>query len=93
MSSDIVRRFTTGAPERAHARNLDAHDRQVELAEEKVAGIGQVTGRATFEIMKIGLLRREAKRIAPEDSELFDLIAVAGSVGMAEVIGRLGQGR
>lgn len=91
MPGEITRWLTTSAVERQHSRELDVVTRRTSLAEEQVAGIGQVTKRATFEAMQVNLLRGKAEQIAPDGAELYAMIAVAGAVEMTQVIAHMSR--
>jgi hypothetical protein len=86
VSGELIRWLNTTPAERQQDRALDAVDYAVELAEARVAGINRVTQRAMFETMRTHLLKQQAERIAPDGSELYTMIAVAGAVESVRVI-------
>lgn len=87
MPGEITRWLNgTAAVDRRHNRDLDAIERNTELAEARVQGINQVTRRAVYETMLTGLVRQKAEQLAPDSAELYALIAVAGAVASTEVV-------
>lgn len=63
------------------------------MAEQQVAGINRVTQRALYETMLTSELRKKAEELAPDGAELYAMIAVAGAVESAKVIGSLNSSR
>lgn len=51
-----------------------------------MAGINRVAQRAMFETMMTGLIRREAERIAPDQTEVYAMISMAAGMGSVRVI-------
>jgi hypothetical protein len=86
MPGELTRWLNTSPAERQQDRALGAVDHAVELAEVRVAGINRVTQRAMFETMRTHMLKQQAEHIAPDGSELYTMIAVAGAVESARVI-------
>lgn len=87
MSNEVARWFSgTSAVTRQHDRALTAVDHATELGEAWIDGINRVTQRAMFETMRTQMLQQQAERIAPDGSELYAMIAVAGAVQSARVI-------
>lgn len=86
MSGEIARWLATGSIERQRNRELDAVDHATELAEARVDGVGRVTQRAMFETMRVHMLKKQAEALAPDGAELYTMIAIAGAVGMAQVV-------
>lgn len=74
------------APERQHTKALVALDRRTEPADEEVAGIAKVEGRAHYEKMKASLLRREAMRLDPDGADEYRMISLASTMGMINLI-------
>ena len=68
-------------------QELDYIDHRVEVAEAQVTGINRVAQRATYETMLVGLVRREAERVAPDQAEALAAISFAAAVGTVQVIG------
>jgi hypothetical protein len=93
MSGEITRWLTTSAPARQHSSELAALDRRTELAEELLASIGWLQGRAVGEQLKVGLVAREAARLDPDGAEHYALLRAAGTYGMLNVIDRHSRGR
>lgn len=93
MPSNHPARWFPNAVERQHSRDLAALDRRSELAQGELASLGQLEARATFEKMKAGALRREAKRLDPDGAEHYDMISAAATVAMVNVIERFSRGR
>ena len=81
------------AAERQQGKDLAALDQRSELAQEEVASLGRLEARAHFEKMKAGLLRREAERIMPGAAEEYDMISLASTMAMINVIDRFSRGR
>lgn len=93
MNGDVTRWRSASAPQRQHNRDLAALDRRTELAEELLASIGRLQGRAEIEQLKVGLLAREATRLDPDGAEHYALIRAAGTYGMVNVIDQHSRGR
>lgn len=91
--NELVHWLTASTPERQHSRELATLDRRTDLAEELLASIGRVQGRAVVEQLKVGLVAREATRLDPEGAEHYALLRAAGTYGMANVIERHSRGR
>ncbi|MGI9003009.1 MAG: hypothetical protein ACR2GH_15345 [Pseudonocardia sp.] len=91
--NELMHWLTASTPQRQHNKDLAALDRRTDLAEELLASIGQVQGRAVVEQLKVGLLAREATRLDPEGAEYYALLRAAGTYGMASVIDRHSRGR
>jgi hypothetical protein len=86
MAGELTHWLTTSPLERQRGRELDAVDHATELGEARVEGINRVTQRAMFETMRTHMLKQQAEQIAPDGSELYTMIAVAGAVESARVI-------
>ncbi len=84
-------RLLQSTDQRQRSRELEAVSHEAELAQEKEAGIGLVTKRATFEAMQIAQLQEHAQKVAAYGAELYAMLAVAGTLEMANVIARLGR--
>lgn len=91
MPGELARWLSTTPADRQHRRDLNAVDRNTDLAEAQVYGLARVQSRAMFTTMQVNALRMEAERIAPEGAELYAMIAVAGAVEMTNVISRMNR--
>ena len=90
-NNEIVPYSTASPTVRSHRRDLARMAREAEKAEAKIEDIGRVTKRAMVETLNTNLVRTEAERIAPEGAEQYAMLAVAGTVEMAQVIARLNR--
>jgi hypothetical protein len=84
--TELARLLTETPSNREQRRALARITRDGELAEEKIETIGRVTQRAMVETLNTNLVRAQAERIAPEGAEQYAMLAVAGTVEMAQVI-------
>ena len=78
---------------REQRRELEQLQHSADLAEAQVAGINRVTKRAMYETTLTSVLRARAEQIAPDGAELYAMIATAGAVESARVIGDMNQRR
>jgi hypothetical protein len=86
MTFEVSRYRAPTDVERRYAAELDASYHRAEVSEAEVAGVAQVTKRATVEAMGVNLLRRTAAQAAPDGAELYAMLTVAGVSEMASVI-------
>jgi hypothetical protein len=87
MSNEITRWGSGNQLARHHARTLATIDQAADVAEVTVSAINKVTQRALFETMQTQMLRRQAEALAPDGAELYALIATAGALESAQVVG------
>jgi hypothetical protein len=91
MPGEVSRWLASGPVQRQYNRELAAIDAQGAAAEARVENIGRVTRLAMFEALTIHTLKKQAEAMAPDGAELYTMIAVAGTIEMAQVINTLGR--
>lgn len=91
MTNSLVRWLAMSPEDRQRDRDVAIIDRRGDLAQAQIDNIGRIAGRATYNALQINRLRQAAEDVAPDGAELYAMLAVAGTVAMADVIARANQ--
>jgi len=91
LSNSVIRWLTTTPEDRQRDREVSVVDRRGDTAQAQVDNIGRVTTHAQLRALEINRTRQVAEYLAPDGAELYAMIAVAGTIAMTEVIGRMNR--
>lgn len=86
MSGEITQWLAGSPAKRQQSGELARIENDVQRAEAQVAGLNRVGQQAMFQTMMTGLVRREAERIAPDQAELYAMIAIAAGMGSVHIM-------
>jgi hypothetical protein len=89
MSGEITRWLASTPAERDRNRAVQHVQARTDVAQAVIAGVGQVSQSAMFGALSLGMMKREASLLVPEDAAKFDLIATQAAMGMAGQIQRV----
>ncbi len=90
MSSDLTRWLASTPIERESNRAIDRVQAITQVTQAKVAGVTQVAQSALLGALALGMTKREAALLIPEDAAKYDLIATTAVLTMAAQVQQLG---
>jgi len=89
MSGEITRWLANTPAERDRNRALERIDLQADLTQARVQAVVGVAQTAVLGALTVGMTKREAALLLPEDAAKFDLIATSAAIAVAGEIDRL----
>ncbi len=91
MSGELTRWIASTPAEREHDRTLIHIDQAADEAQARIQAMTGVAQTAIMGALSLGMVKREAALLIPEDAAKFDLIATTAAVAVAGQLERLNR--